>query len=390
MEKLRVIPHDLAFRGDALARVDEQILFIAGGIPGEEVDVEIVKRDRRFAYAQVRGVIQPSPFRVEPPCPYYGTCGGCVMQHIAYPAQLELKTNLVRDQFRRRGGFEDTPLRPALGMDDPWGYRNHARFSVDNQGHLGFTDRWYHHFMRIDKCLLMHPAINDVLATVQGRAFVKHQLGVRYGVNTGDLLVSPEVPLDDLPFETGGRYFEEAILGQRFRVFASSFFQTNTLQAERIARLVIERLALTGSETVVDAYCGVGTFGILLAGTAGRVIGIEESPSALKDAQHNASGLDNITFVQAKTEDALPALEGPVDALILDPSRKGCHRKVLDAAIALGPDKVVYVSCDPATLARDVRQLVDGGYELIEVQPLDMFPHTFHIECVATCVMRDE
>lgn len=386
MEQLRVTPCDMAFRGDALVRLDDQTLFVAGGIPGEEVEVEIVKRDRRYAYAHVQQVIDPSPYRVEPPCPYYGTCGGCVMQHVAYPAQLEFKTHLVRDQFRRRGGFENPPLRPVLGMDDPWGYRNHARFSVDNQGYLGFTDRWYHRFLRVDRCLLMHPAINDVLAVVQGRALVKHQLGVRYGVNTGDLLVSPKVPLDDLPFETGQRYFEEAILGQRFRVFASSFFQTNTAQAERIAGLVMERLALTGNETVVDAYCGVGTFGILLAAMARRVIGIEESPSALKDAQYNACGLDNIAFIQAKTENALPEVEGPVDAVILDPSRKGCHMKVLAAVTGLQPRTVIYVSCDPATLARDLRRLVDGGYDLIEVQPVDMFPHTFHIECVATLI----
>jgi 23S rRNA (uracil1939-C5)-methyltransferase len=388
MEAWRVTITGMAFRGDGLARSDDQLLFVHGAIPGEEVVAEIVARERRYIRARVREVITPSPQRVEPPCPHFGQCGGCQWQQIAYPAQLAYKTQLVSDQLRRRGSFDEAPVQPALGSvegtEEPWGYRNQARFSVDGQGRLGFMKMWRREFLPMDHCLLMHPTINEVLVTLQSRCFVRHQLLVRYGVNTGELLINPEVPLDDLPFETGQLFYEEALLRQRFRITGPSFFQTNTRSAERIARLVMERLELTGSEMVVDAYCGVGTFGILLAGQVRRVVGIEESASALRDARYNGRDLDNVTFLQGKTEDLLPELDGPVDAVILDPSRKGCRRKVMDALLRLRPARVVYVSCEPATLARDLRWLADGGYELIEVQPIDQFPQTGHIECVAT------
>lgn len=392
MEELQVTLTGMAFRGDAMAQTDDQFLFVHGGIPGEEVVVEIVGRrrrrelveGRRYAWARAREVITPSPQRVEPRCPYFGQCGGCQWQHIAYPAQLAHKTQLAADQLRRRGGFDDAPVQPTLGMEKPWSYRNQARFSVDDQGHLGFMKMWRREFLQIDRCLLMHPTINEVLATLQGRCFVKHQLVVRYGFNTGQLLVNPEVSLEDLPFETGQTFHEEALLRQRFRITGPSFFQTNTRTAERIAQLVMERLELTGGEVVVDAYCGVGTFGILMARQVRRVIGIEESASALRDARYNARDLDNVEFVRGKTEDLLPELSGPVDAVILDPSRKGCRKRVMDALLRLRPARIVYVSCEPATLARDLRWLTAGGYHLVEVQPIDQFPQTYHIECVAT------
>lgn len=378
----------IGFRGDVVARTDDGLYFVAGGIPGETVIVEEIGRRGVYVDAVVREVLDPSPHRVAAPCPYYNKCGGCQWQHIAYDKQLEFKQQIVRDQLQRKGQFDDPPVKPTIGMDDPWNYRNQARFSVDSreQGHLGFMTGQRKAFLRIDECMIMHSKINEVLGTLQGRAHVKHQLTVRYGFNTGNLLVDPEVPnAEDVPFETGDRYFREALLGREFRVFASSFFQTNTKQAERLAQLVIERLALTGEEVVVDAYCGVGAFALLIAENAGYVIGIEVSAAALEDARHNAQGVDNVEFIQEATEDALPALtDRDVDAVILDPSRKGCDRKVIVALEELAPPKVVYVSCDPGTLARDLKQLCAGKYDVVDVQPVDMFPQTYHTEVIAT------
>lgn len=387
-EEKRVTLTDMGFRGDAVAKIDGDTWFVAGGLPGEEVIVDVLKRDRRFTYAWVKEVIEPSPRRVDPPCPYFGLpnrCGGCQWQYIDYETQLGLKANLVREQLRRRGEFEDPPVKPTIGMEEPWHYRNQARFTVGRDGQLGFNTHFTNRFLPIDECLIVHPKINKVLQEVQNRCqAVKHQLVVRYGFHTGALMVFPEVPLEDLSFETGQRYFAEALNGHRFQVFNSSFFQTNTLQAETLGRLVQEKLALTGEEVVVDAYCGVGVFGVLLAEQAGHIIGIEESATAIADARENIKGIDNIELVEGKTEDILPQLEGRIDAVILDPPRAGCRPVVMEALIEHQSPKVIYVSCDPYTLARDLRILVDGGFDLIEVQPVDMFPQTYHIESATT------
>lgn len=392
-ETQQVVLDDLGFRGDTVTRIDGETWFVAGGLPGEEVVVEQVRRDRRFVYARVIEVIEPASQRVEPPCPYtsatlstgFGRCGGCQWQHVDYETQLAFKTRLVREQLRRRGDFVDPPVSPAIGMDEPWHYRNQARFTIGPEGQLGFNTHFRNRFLPIDECLIVHPNINQVLRELQGRcAEVKHQLAVRYGFHTGELMVFPQVPVEGLPFETGQRYFHEALDGHRFQVFDSSFFQTNTLQAETLARLVQEKLDLAGHEVVVDAYCGVGTFGVLLTERAGHIIGIEESATAIADARENIKGFDNIELIEGKTEAVLPQLEGPIDAVILDPPRAGCRPVVLETLIELQVPRIVYVSCDPYTLARDLRILVDGGFALVEVQPVDMFPQTHHIETVTT------
>lgn len=376
---------DMGFRGDTVTRVDGDVWFVAGGIPGEEVIAEVVKRDRRFTYAWVTDVVQASPHRVAPPCPYFGRCGGCQWQHIAYPYQLELKTDLVRRQLQRRGEFEQPPVQPTIGMAEPWHYRNQVRFSVNRRGELGFNTHFGNRFLPIAKCRIAQPKINAVLEALQGRAGgVKHQLVVRAGLHSGDLMVFPAVPEADVAFETGQRHFYEVLHGHTFQAFNSSFFQTNTRQAERLATLVQTQLSLTGGEVVIDAYSGVGTFAVMLAEQARRVIAIEESATAIADARRNIEGYDNIELVEAKTEAALPQLHLGVDAVILDPSRAGCQPEVLEAVRELRPTQVIYVSCDPYTLARDLRQLVDGGFELLNIQPLDMFPHTYHVESVST------
>ncbi|MHB1130933.1 MAG: 23S rRNA (uracil(1939)-C(5))-methyltransferase RlmD [Chloroflexota bacterium] len=372
-----------AHGGEAIARPGGKVVFVDGGIPGEEVVARVYQSKADFARARVVEVLTPSPDRVAPPCRYFGDCGGCQFQHVTYARQLALKEGVVREQLRRLGGLPDAPVRPVLGMAEPWTYRNHARFSALRDGHLGFTRHASRALVEIEYCHLMHPAINGALARLQGHCRRMFNVSVRYGTYTGELLVAPFVPEAKDVLPTGQKEFHEALLGRTFRVSAAAFFQVNTTQAEVMMGLVREGLDLHGGETVVDAYCGVGTFGVLLADVAGRVVGIEDSVAALADASHNATGLANVELIQGATEQVLPALPGPVDGVVIDPPRAGCRPEVLEALIARRPRRIVYVSCDTATLARDLRVLVDGGFNLLSVQPIDMFPQTFHIENVA-------
>ncbi len=376
--------------------------------------VQPVEERRDFARGELLSVLRPAVDRIEVPCAHYAEgCGGCSWQHASYAAQLRLKQGIVVEQLRRIGHFADAEelVRPPLGMLDPWRYRNQARFTVGRRfGELCFTLRSTHRLLRIEHCWIVHPRIQEALGIAQGRlAEVErrlHQISIRVGANTGQLLVSPALP--EVPeLESGQPHLEEELLGRRFRLQSPSFFQVNTRRevrplpaqigharlplpddglsmAELLALLVMDRLAAQPSDVVVDAYSGVGTFALLLAPLVREAVGIEEAKSAVKDAEHNAAGVDNVRFIQAKTEAALPSLGIRPDAVVLDPARAGCHPDVLRALLETRPNRVVYVSCDPSTLSRDLRILVDGGYQLHEVQPLDMFPQTYHIECVAT------
>lgn len=387
-ERLNLTLTNIAYEGAALGRHEGKVVFADYGIPGEEVVVEVRKHRKDYSQGRVVDILTASPHRVEPPCPYFGACGGCQWQHIDYAHQLEAKTAVVRHQLTRIGKFAEPPLSPTIGADNPWYYRNHARFTVNEQGYLGFVRRDNYKFIRIDHSMIMHPWINEMLERLQGRCRGLHQVALRYGANTGEWLVHPSLrPVIDDAIESGQPYYHEELLGRRFRISGGSFFQVNTPQAEKLTRLVIESLALTGGQTLIDAYAGVGTFGVLVADRVKQVIAVEESTAAVHDARTNVEGLDNVRLFEGKVENVLPTLGESPDVAILDPSRAGCHRRVLDTLIEKRISRVAYVSCDPSTLARDLRILCDGGYRLLGVQPIDMFPQTFHIECVATLAL---
>ena len=392
-DRLTIPLTEIAFHGASIGRTEDgQVVMADYGIPGELSEVEIERVKRHYLLASVVAPVVASEDRVEPPCPYFGTCGGCQWQHIAYGRQLELKRHVVSEQLRRIGKFDDFEVSKMVPSARPYGYRNNARFTTNKDGELGYISRpgTGRRFMRIDRCLIMDDHINEALATMQGRAHVKHQVVVRYGVHTDQLLIQqdltelvPEVP-------SAGTHYEEELLGTRFRVAASSFFQTNTLQAEELARLAIERMALSGDEIVVDAYAGVGTFAILVAPHAQRVIAIEESATAMADAGVNLRGFDNVEYHHGKVEKLLPELEIEPDVILLDPPRTGMDARAIGGILKHRPRRIVYVSCDPATLARDLRIVVDGGYRLLDVTPVDMFPQTYHIECVATLELDED
>jgi len=370
--------------GEALARHNDMRVYVYGGIPGEEVLAEVVRQHRNRLAARVVEVTLASPQRVEAPCPYFGDCTGCQWQHIAYQHQLEIKRAIVTEAMQETGGMPQAPVSPVVPAPETLGYRNHARFSVHRDGSLGFVNRESRRFVRIDRCLLMHPWINEALSQLQGHCGETTQLSIRYGVNTAEWLIQPTLKDPQVPLPSGQKHYREALHGKDFRISAASFFQVNTRQAERMADIVRERLALTGEQLVVDAYAGVGTFAALISPHAARVIAIEESASANRDAEVNIPGLTNVELAQAKTEDLLHSLPQTPDALVLDPPRQGCHPAVLRAILLRPPRRIVYVSCDPETLARDLRVLCHGPYVLEEVLPIDVFPQTHHIECIAT------
>jgi 23S rRNA (uracil1939-C5)-methyltransferase len=383
-EQLTLALTDMAHRGEALARHDGQVVFAAYGIPGEDVRVEVQRRKRAYLQGSVIDVVTASPHRVEPACPYFGTCSGCSWQHIDYGFQLELKQRVVGEQMRRIAKNDEAIVLPALPSKNPLGYRNHARFTVNRDGKLGFVQRASHRFVPIDECLIMHPWINDALNQLQGKCAETRQVALRYSSSTGSWLIHPKLSVDDVELESGQPFYEEELRGHRFRVSGASFFQVNIAQADVLATVVHDRLKLSGSEVLLDAYAGVGTFGVLFASECAQVIAVEESSAAIKDAEVNSSGITNLHLVKGKTENVLDELEERPDVVILDPSRAGCHRRVVDSLLRVRPQRIVYVSCDPATLARDLALFCDGGYGLEELQPVDMFPQTYHIECVAS------
>ena len=366
--------------GEALAYWNDREVFVSGGIPGEEVVEEIVAIRRKYIAAKVVQVTKASPARIDAPCQYYGACSGCQWQHVSYEAQLSAKQDRVIDSLFRVGGFINPNVLPVLPSPDQLGYRNHARFTIKEHGSLGFVNRETHRFVKIDTCMLMHPGINKLLGDLQGHCSETTQLSIRAGEDTGDYLVQPTLNSTDIPIVTGKKHYRDSIQGVEFRVASPSFFQVNNKQASNMALVVKDALNLNGTEVLLDAYAGVGTVAILLAPYASKVIAIEESSAAVADAKVNAENTHNVEFILGKTEEVLGDLDSVPDAVVLDPPRAGCQSAAIDSLLRLYPENVVYVSCDPDTLARDLKMLCSGAYSIDSIQPLDMFPQTHHVE----------
>ena len=373
--------------GDSIADFEDGTIQVFGGIVGELVRARIYRYKRRrkeMVSGMVSDVIYPSPHRVASPCSYFGFCSGCQWQHISYEHQLTLKRDIVRNAFNDYPSLSDVVISNTHPAPTSFNYRNHARFTVRFGGQLGFSNRITRRFVRIDECMLMDSKINEFLSQLQEEASETTNLSVRVGINTGDYLIQPKLSNPNLNFDTGQKWYKENMLNREFRVASPSFFQVNTKQAEFMINLVGDRLNLNGEEILVDAYAGVGVFASLLSDRVRKVIAIEESQAAVKDALFGLHDLKNIYYLEGKTEEVLKELEDQVDVIILDPPRTGCHPDAIDSVIASKANKIAYVSCDPPSLARDLSMLVDGGYTVENVSPIDMFPQTYHTECVAT------
>jgi 23S rRNA (uracil1939-C5)-methyltransferase len=381
-DSVTLVAGPIVFGGASLSRLEDgRVVMLSYAIPGETVEAEVERVHADYIEAVTCRVVEPSPDRVEARCSLFGQCGGCQLQHMSYAAQLAAKEDVVREQLRRIGGLDEGLVRPIVGAADPWGYRNHLRFSCGkNWGDVGFISRRGRGLLKVEDCPIADPHVNAMLPLVQGKAAGLHQLQVRHSRETKTTMVFPE--LAGVPFATGQKSYIEELGGHRFDVNTAAFFQANHAQAEEMVRLVGEALPERGT-LLVDAFAGVGTFAVIFADRFERVIAIEESVAAVRDAVVNVRGTANVEMIAGKVENVLPGLDIAPDAVLLDPPRPGCHPEVLDAIARFGAKSVVYVSCNPSTLARDLRILADSGYTVERVTPIDMFPQTGHIECVA-------
>ncbi len=377
--------------GDATAEFEGRAINVAGGIPGERVIARIHRYRRRrkeVVSGTVSRVLEPSADRVRPRCGYSGRCSGCQWQHISYSTQLKLKRRTIQDHLATYPALAGTNVEEIQPAPKTYYYRNHARFTIRRGGQLGFSNRITRRFVRIEHCMIMDPAINRTLVELQDQAAETTNTSIRVGSNTGDVLVQPTFQNPDIGVPSGQTHYVEQMLGRELRVASPSFFQVNTVQAENLVKLVGDGLDLKSTDVLVDAYAGVGVFAILLAPNVARAIAIEESASAVEDGRRNAEGLDQVEFVQLRTEEALDrlielcGLDRPPDAVVLDPPRVGCHPQALESLLGLRTEKLTYISCDPPSLARDLDILVRGGYRITEVRPVDMFPQTYHVESV--------
>jgi len=403
--------HRLGINGEGVGDFEGFTLFVDGALPSETILGRVTEVRKNFGRARISKILKPSPHRVDPICPLFGHCGGCQIMHLHYEKQLEAKRQRVVDALERIGKLS-TPVLPCRASPKPLAYRNKIQLPV-KEGKIGLYAKGSHEVIDVEKCYI-HSSLGEKIYSWI-RAFpeahkAKHIL-IRTGVNTSEVLVvlvteEPFVP-DQIPPEVKGivqcinrsqgnrilgeefrtlwgrDWIEETLQGLNFRISAASFFQVNPFQAENLYSHVVQMAELSGEEIVLDSYCGVGTLALILSKHAGKVIGVESVPEAIHDAKANAqrNQIENSEFFCDRAERYIPTLK-EVDVAVVNPPRKGCEPIFLDTLASLAPKTIIYVSCDPATMARDVSFLSEKGYRITEVQPFDMFPQTSHVECI--------
>lgn len=432
--------------GEGIGKLDGFTVFIHGAIPGDKVRAKIVKVKKAYAVGKLEQVVTPSADRVKAPCPYVDRCGGCQIQHVAYDAQLRYKNESVQASMDRIGKI-DIDVMPTIGMDDPFRYRNKGQYPVGGDASapkIGFFKARTHEVIDVDVCLLQSKsadlAVNIIREELpklkwpiydekKNKGFLRHIL-IRTAYKTGDMMLVFVVKgnklqgahklIDRLTVEVpdlksiilnenktkgnrvlglknktiwGDDKITDYINDLSFEISPLSFFQVNPVQTEKLYGKALEYAELTGEETVFDVYCGIGSISLFLAQKAKKVIGVEIVEDAVKDAKANAvrNGLDNTEFHIGAAETVIPDLYDKgykADVVVVDPPRKGCDEVVLQTIANMCPDRIVYVSCKPSTLARDLRILEDLGYKTVKVQPVDMFPMTGHVETVVQLTKR--
>lgn len=438
---------DLTHDGAGVAKVEGFPIFVQNALPEERGKIKVVKIKKGYAFGRLIDLYEESPYRVDAPCPIYKQCGGCQLQHLSYEGQLIAKQKQVREVISRIGKLDNVTVHPVLGMDNPWRYRNKAQVPIgEHEGGLvgGFYQQRSHEIVNMEACMIQQESNDTVVQAVKKicekhgvRAYSeeKHKgtlrhIMARYGLVTGEVMVvlitrTQDFPNKELIIEEikdsipnvksivqnvnpkrtnvifgdgtkvlwGEEYIYDYIGDIKFAISARSFYQVNPEQTKILYGKALEYAELTGKETVIDAYCGIGTITLFLAQKAKKVYGVEIVPEAIEDAKRNAelNGMANAEFAVGKSEEVIPAWkkQGIIpDVLVVDPPRKGCDEALLQTILEMKPKRVVYVSCNPATLARDLRILEDGGYKTEEIQPVDMFPHTTHVECVSQLVLK--
>ena len=394
MENSEIILEDIDSFGSPLVNIQGVKIPVFGAIQGEKVLVAVENATGPKKKVNLTKVLSKSKDRVDPPCVYFGECTGCQWQHISYERQLKIKYEIITNAFREIEGFKESLVKPTIPSPKQFAYRNHGRFTVNQgNGSFGFINKFTHEHVEINNCMIMDGQINKTLSNLQGQIRETSQFSVRVGQRTSSRMIQPRLFDSIESVETGQQYYEETIKGQTFRIASPSFFQVNTDQAEQVVELVINALELTGQEVVIDAFAGVGTFAVMVAPYLKKVIGIEYSAKAVEDAAFNARHFPQAEFRQGKSEVILRNLASEaeeIDAVILDPPRNGCHEEALEALVDLKPKRIIYVSCDPPSLAKDISRLLAGPFQIHTVQPVDMFPQTRHVECVVTLVRSPE
>lgn len=391
-------PTGVAHGGEAVARVDGKTHFVDGAMPGERVLGEVVKETASWARVELLRVLEPSPQRVEPPCRHFDTCGGCQWQYADYAAQLEWKQTIVAGQLAHLGRIAEPPVRPTVATGPAYGYRNRVDFEVLD-GRPAFHRRRSHDLEPIAECLLLHPLLADLFGRL-GDLGEARRLTLRCSTTSGETLavISGRVPESaaswgcsvsqrhhgDLRPVVGDGTIVESIFGLGFRITGDAFFQNNTTGAEILVSLVREALSPQRDDTLLDAYAGGGMFGITVGREAGGVIAVEADSLAVQDLLCNAAaaGMDHL-ILEGTVEEAIPEIDDPWDISVVDPPRDGLGISGVAAVTTGRPRAIAYVSCDPASLARDCRSLAEKGYRLQWAAPVDLFPQTFHIETVA-------
>ena len=437
---------DIGQGGVGIGKFDGFTVFVDGGLVKDKIKVKITKSKKNYAVGEIVEIIEPSPFRVERKCSKeLKDCGGCQIQELDYQEQLNIKTNEVKQVISRIGKLDDVVVHPALGMEEPFRYRNKAQFpiqKVDGVPVIGFYKKKSHDIIPTDECIIQHDVNDKIIKIIKTyiRAYkvsiydekthtgVLRHLVTKVGFTTKEVMVVlvangrklpylnelASVLAENIPgFKTlvvnVNREKTNVILGNEnrivygdgkindyignlvFEISPLSFFQVNPVQTEVLYNKALEYANLGENDTVFDIYCGIGTISLFLAQKAKKVYGIEIVDEAIKDAKRNAAlnKLDNVEFYVGKAEEVVPKMykQGKrANVVVVDPPRKGCDEKVLDTIVSMEPDRVVYVSCNPSTLARDLNYLNERGYKCKEVQPVDMFPHSVHIENVALIV----
>ena len=396
----------LTYSGDAMGRLpDGRAIFVPFGLPGERVRVQVTEQKNNYARGEIVEIVEASPERIQARCTHFAICGGCHYQHLPYSKQLEAKKDILHDQLKRIGKIPNPPVAPTVASPSEWNYRNHVQFHLTENGKIGFVNAAGNKVIRISECHLPETNINAFWPGLQFESNMDiERVSLRTGADDDLMLLlesdSPDAP--ELELEAGisvAHVYEDhtvvmagddhiliRVMERDFKVSAPSFFQVNTAMAEKMVEHLLSALPVTKEDTLLDLYSGVGLFSAFFASRAGRVIGIESSPSACEDFAINLDEFENVDLYEGEAEEILPALVAQIanpPYIIVDPPRAGLDRHVLDALVKLGPRIIAYVSCDPSTLARDAKRLIEGGYALKQVTPFDLFPQTYHIESIS-------
>lgn len=439
---------DIGEGGVGIGKYNGFTVFVDGGLLGEVIDVKITKSKKKYAEGVISKIKKSSEYRVDRVCSMkYRNCGGCQIQELNYSKQLEIKTNQVKENIKRIGQLEGIEILDTLGMKNPFRYRNKAQFPVRKENgklKIGFYKKKSHDVIDMEKCVIQHEKNDEIISIIRkyiednnisiydektNKGSLRH-IVTKIGYTTGEVMIvlvskddkfnNLDALIDELSENIDGfktlvinindkktnvilgdkninKFGEGKIVDNigelKFEISPLSFFQVNPIQTEVLYGKALEFANISENDSVFDIYCGIGTISLFLAKKAKKVIGIEIVPEAIEDAKINAklNDIENVDFYVGKAEDVIEDLYSKserADVVVVDPPRKGCDERVLNTIVRMSPERVVYVSCNPSTFARDIRFLNDNGFECVKVQPVDMFPHSTHVECVGLLVKK--